>query len=48
MIEVKRSPARVTWHILCNGLLVECCDTRAAANVVAEGLANKFGLEFKK
>jgi hypothetical protein len=32
MLEVKRSPAKVCWHILCNGILIDTADTRSEAN----------------
>lgn len=32
MLEIKRSPAKVCWHVLCNGILVDTANTRNEAN----------------
>lgn len=37
MLTIKRSPARVCWHVLCNGILVGTADTRdEASELLAE------------
>ena len=32
MLCIKRSPAKVCWHVLCNGILIDTADTRNEAN----------------
>ncbi len=46
MLEVRRSPARVTWWVLCNGTLIQTTDTRKQAEAVCIDMASKYNLEF--
>ena len=45
MLEVKRSPANVCWHVLCNGILVDIADTKTDAQTKAKEYASKYSLE---
>ena len=47
MIEVIRSPARVSWHVKCNGVTIATPSTRVEANQIAKGLAAKYKLSLK-
>lgn len=46
MLEVKRSPAKVCWHILCNNILIDTKDTKEEAKSVAKEYANKYSLVY--
>lgn len=39
---VIRSPARVCWWIMCNGVFLETADTKAAAEHIASSLSTKY------
>ena len=36
MLEIVRSPARVTWLVQLNGITLEVCQTKSQAKVVLE------------
>ncbi len=46
MLEVRRSPARVTWWVLYNGTLIQTTDTRKQAEAVCIDMAAKYNIEF--
>lgn len=39
---VIRSPARVCWWVMCNGVFLETADTKAEANSIASRLSMKY------
>jgi hypothetical protein len=45
MLEIKRSGAKVAWHIVCNGAVIDVQPTKKQAVAVAQDMANKYGLE---
>lgn len=45
MLSVKRSPARVTWHIVFDGQLIDTRDTRAEALARRDELARTYNLK---
>lgn len=45
-IYVKRSPARICWHILFNNQLIETRDTRKAAESRGRELATQVNLRY--
>lgn len=40
--EVVRSPAKVCWWVLCNGVLLLTTDTKKEASAKAEGLRRQY------
>ena len=45
MITVKRSPARVCWHVLCNGQCIATRNTKREANKLRDELTTKYSLK---
>lgn len=44
MLTVERSPARVCWHIMCNGQVITTTDTKREARAEVLRLSKKYGL----
>jgi hypothetical protein len=44
MLEVKRSAAKVAWHLLCNGIIVATKPTKAECNELKATFQRKYGL----
>lgn len=40
---VKRSPAKASWWVLCNGKLIETTDTRKQAEQMARSFERRYG-----
>lgn len=43
-VEVKRSPARISWMIMVNGVLLNTTDTRREAEEQVSIIKRKYGL----
>ena len=44
MVTVVRSPARVSWHVMCNGIFIVAKSTKAEAMDMKRKFDKKMGL----
>lgn len=42
-IEIKRSPAKVCWHLVCNNVVIDTADTKDLAKQERAELLRKVG-----
>jgi hypothetical protein len=46
-ITVKRSPAKVCWHVVANSVVICTTERKAEAEVMAKDLARRYCLDYK-
>lgn len=44
MLEVKRSAAKVAWHLKCNGIIIASKPTKAECEELQASFQRKYGL----
>ncbi len=44
MLTVERSPAKVSWMLMCNGILIDTRGTKKECKALQDEYARKYGL----